>query len=97
MKSRKPAGSFAPHEVQQIIFPITLSTLAIMTGLIVEDLFDPSSLHLGLIVYGLIIITGTVINHFVIVWTADFRETYGWLNAILTGIGLGMLPYVLPE
>jgi diguanylate cyclase (GGDEF)-like protein len=96
MKSRKPAGSFAPHEVQQIIFPITLSTLAIMTGLILEDLFDPSSLHLGLIIYGLIVITGTLINHFAIVRTADFRETYGWLNAILTGIGLGVLPYILP-
>jgi diguanylate cyclase (GGDEF)-like protein len=96
MKSRKPAGSFAPHEVQQIIFPITLSSLVIMTGLVLEDLVDPSSLHLGLLAYGLIVITGTLVNHFVIVRTADFRETYGWLNAILSGIGLGLLPYVLP-
>jgi diguanylate cyclase (GGDEF)-like protein len=96
MKSRKPAGSFAPHEVQQIILPITLSTLALMAALMVEDFIDPSTSHPGLVIYSLIVITGTVLNHFVIVRTADFRETYGWLNAILSGVGLGVLPFILP-
>jgi diguanylate cyclase (GGDEF)-like protein len=96
MKSRKPTGSFAPHEVQRFIFPITLSTVVLLTGLIVEHLLNAPPYHLGLILYGLIILTGAVLNHFVIVRTADFRETYGWLNAILTGIGLGLLPYILP-
>lgn len=96
MKSTKPTGSFAPHEVQRFVFPITLSTLVLMTGLILEDILNDPPFHLGLIVYGLVVITGTVINHFVIIRTADFRETYGWLNAILTGIGLGLLPYILP-
>jgi diguanylate cyclase (GGDEF)-like protein len=75
---------------------MTLSTIAIMVGLILEDLFNPTSFNPGLIVYGLIIIMGAVINHFVIVRTADFRETYGWSNALLSGVGLGLLPYVLP-
>jgi diguanylate cyclase (GGDEF)-like protein len=97
MKSRKPAGTFAPHEVQQIILPITLSTLVIMSGLLLEDFLKSSPFSPGLMVYGLILIAGTVINHFVIVRTADFRETYGWLNAILSGIGLGLIPYILPE
>jgi diguanylate cyclase (GGDEF)-like protein len=96
MKSRKPAGSFAPHEVQQIIFPISLSTLVIMSAVILEDLVDPSSLNPVLLTYGLIVITGTLINHFVLVRTADFRESYGWLNAILSGICLGLLLYILP-
>lgn len=68
-----------------------------MMTLILEDLSDTSILHPGLIIYGLIVITGTVTNHFVMVRTADFRETYGWLNAILTGVGLGLLPYILPQ
>ena len=96
MKSRKPIASFAPHEVQRFIFPITLSTVVLVSGLMLEDLLNGSPFRLGLIVYGLIVIIGTVINHFVIARTADFRETYGWLNAILAGIGLGLLPYVLP-
>jgi diguanylate cyclase (GGDEF)-like protein len=96
MKLRKPAGSFAAHEVQQFILPIGISTIVIMTGLILDDLFNPSALNVGLIAYALLIILGTIINHFVMVRTADFRETYGWLNAILSGIGLGLLPYILP-
>src|ERR687891_394080 len=97
MKARKPAGSFAPHEVQKFIFPITLSTIVIMLVLILESLVNRSSFNSSLITYGAIVITGTIVNHFVIVRTADFRETYGWLNALLTGIGLGVLPYTLPE
>lgn len=97
MKSGKPTGSFAPHEVQKFIFPITLSTILVVTGLILEDVLNQHILHPSYIAYGLVVIVGTVINHFVIVRTADFRETYGRLNAILTGLGLGLLPYVLPE
>ena len=97
MKLRKPTGSFAPHEVQKLIFPITLATILIMAGLILEDLINQSLFQPAYITYGLVVIAGTVINHFVIVRTADFRETYGWLNAILTGLGLGFLPYILPE
>jgi diguanylate cyclase (GGDEF)-like protein len=96
MKSRKPTASFAPHEIQRFILPISLSSVAIITILILKDLLNGSSFNTGLIVYGFIIITGTMINHFVIIRTADFRETYGWLNAILSGVGLGLLPYILP-
>jgi diguanylate cyclase (GGDEF)-like protein len=96
MKSRKPAGSFAPHEVQQFILPITLASIAVMTGVILEELFRGSP-NLSLLVYSLMIITGTIINHFVILRTADFRESYGWSNSILSGVGLGLLPYFLPS
>jgi diguanylate cyclase (GGDEF)-like protein len=97
MKSSKPTGSFAPPEVQRFILPMTVSSIAIMAGLILEDLFNEAPLHVGFVVYGLIIIAGTITNHFVIVRTPDFRETYGWLNAILSGVGLGLLPYILPR
>jgi len=95
MKS-KPTGSFAPHEVQRFILPITVSSIFIMCGILLEHLLTRSSLDLRLILYGPIVIIGTIINHFVIIHTADFRESYGWLNAILSGIGLGLFPYVLP-
>jgi diguanylate cyclase (GGDEF)-like protein len=96
MKSRKPVGSFAPHEVQRFILPITLTSILLMMGLILENLINEPVLNTSLIVYGFILISGTLINNAVIVRTADFRESYGWLNAILTGIGLGLLPYVIP-
>ena len=96
MKSRKPTGFFAPREIQRFLLPITLSSILVMFGLILEDVFSRPAFNISLIVYGLIVIIGTIINHFVIIRTTDFRESYGWLNAVLSGIGLGFLPYVLP-
>src|SRR5689334_6131264 len=97
MKSRKPAGSFAPYELQRFILPITISSIIVMVILMVEDVVSGSPLKINLMIYGSIIIIGTLINHVVLARTVDFRQSYGWLNAILTGIGLGLLPYVLPE
>jgi diguanylate cyclase (GGDEF) domain len=97
MKSRKPAGSFAPHELQQFILPIAISSIIIMLILITGDLLNGPPLNTNLIIYASIVIIGTLINNFVISRTTDFRQSYGWLNAVLTGIGLGLLPYILPE
>ncbi len=97
MKSRKPTGSFAPHEVRRFIRPITLTSIVIMVGLILLSLLNEASLNVELIVYGCIVIAGTLINNTVMVRTANFRESYGWLNAVLSGVGLGLLPYILPE
>ena len=96
MRVRKPAGSFAPQEVQQFILPISLCSIVILAIIMLENLFYEPSFNPELFVYGSTVIIGTIINHFVIVRTADFRETYGWLNAILSGIGLGLLPFFLP-
>src|SRR5690349_9663299 len=96
MKSRKPAGSFTPHEIQRFILPITLSTVFIMAGLLAEDLVNEAPFHADLFVYGLIVIAGTILYHFAMARTTDFRESYGWLNAVLSGLGLGIFPYVLP-
>jgi diguanylate cyclase (GGDEF)-like protein len=95
MKLKKPSTSFAPPEVRRFILPITLTTIALMVGVILDNLLIESSLNVGLIVFCSIIIAGTLINDAVITRTADFRESYGWLNAVLTGIGLGLLLYIL--
>ena len=97
MKSRKPTGVFAPHELQQFILPITISSITILAILIVQDLVGEPPINLKLIVYGTVVIVGTLINNAVLARTGDFRQTYGWLNAFLTGIVLGLLPYVLSE
>ncbi len=96
MKSKKPAGSFAPLEIRQFILPITLTTIVIMAGLIMENLLNQSSPNIYLIGYGLIAIIYALLNHALILKTANFRETYGLLNAVMSAIGLGLLPYILP-
>ncbi|HSL28888.1 MAG TPA: sensor domain-containing diguanylate cyclase [Anaerolineales bacterium] len=97
MKLRKPSGSFAPQEVRRFIFPITLTSIVMMAGLILHNLVDAPPFDMRLLTYSGIVIVGTIMNNMMIVRTADFRESYGWLNAILSGIGLGALPYVLPQ
>ena len=97
MKLRKPSSSFAPQEVQQFIYPITITSIVIMIGVILHNLLDSPSVDMRLLTYSGIVIVGTMMNNVVIVRTTDFRESYGWLNAILSGIGLGLLPYILPH
>ncbi len=97
MKSRKPAGSFAPHELQRFILPITISSILIMAILIMQDLLSGSPISFNLTIYGVVVIICTLINNTVIIGTEDFQKSFGWLNAILTGIGLGVLPYLLPK
>ncbi len=97
MKSRKPSGSFAPHEVQRFILPITITLIVIMIGLIVASLITGASFKIDMLVYGFILIAGTLINNAAIVRTADFRASHGWANAILSGISIGLFPYILPD
>lgn len=97
MKSRKPSGSFAPQEVRRFILPMTLTTIGLMLVLIIENILQGPALNLIQTLYGWIVILGAAVNNAVIVRTASFRESYGWSNAILTGIALGLLTYILPE
>ncbi len=97
MTPRKPSGSFAPHEIQRFVLPITITFIVIMAGLVIWSLLASSTPKIEPVIYGGIVIAGTLINNIVIVRTANFRESYGWPNAILTGIGLGLLPYIFHD
>ncbi|HSB02455.1 MAG TPA: sensor domain-containing diguanylate cyclase [Anaerolineales bacterium] len=97
MSSRKPSGSFAPLEIHRFILPITITFIGVMVGLIVEALIGSSPPRMELIIYGCVMIMGTVISNLLIVRSSNFRESYGWLSTILIGIGLGLLTYILPD
>ncbi|HEY3477136.1 MAG TPA: sensor domain-containing diguanylate cyclase [Anaerolineales bacterium] len=97
MKSRKPTGSFAPHEIQLFILPIAIASIIIMSILIFEGLRNGAAANIDLILYGGVVILGTLVNNVVLVRTADFQASYGWLNAFLTGLFLVILPYILPS
>jgi diguanylate cyclase (GGDEF)-like protein len=97
MTPRKPSGSFAPLEIHRFILPIAITFLGVMVGLIIGNLIGESPPKIELIVYGCLMIAGTVLQNALVVRSADFRESYGWLNSILTGIALGLLPYILPD
>jgi diguanylate cyclase (GGDEF)-like protein len=68
-----------------------------MAGLIIDNLLNQPVADARLILYGCLVIAAVILNNTFIIRTADFSESYGWLNAILSGIGLGLLLYILPE
>lgn len=96
MRSRKPSGFFAPQEVRKFILPITLTSIVMMVILIVENIWSGRASDVKVIAYGCVIIAGTLINNAFIIRTPNFRESYGWLNAILSGVGLGLIPFIVP-
>jgi diguanylate cyclase (GGDEF)-like protein len=97
MRSKKPISSFAPHEVRRFILPSTLASIGIVIGVILENILNSTSTDIPLIIYASIVIIYTLVNNVLVARASNFRETYGWFNSILTGIGLGLLPYFLPD
>jgi len=97
MRSKKPISSFAPPEVWRFILPLTVASICIVAGVIVENTLNRSLTDFSLIAFGSIVIVYTLVNHALIARTISFRETYGLLNSVLSGIGLGLLTYFLPD
>jgi len=96
MRSKKPISSVAPHEVRRFILPVTLASICILTGVILENILNSASIDIPLIAYASIVTIYILVNNVLVTRASNFRETYGGVNSILTGIGLGLLTYFLP-
>ncbi|HEX2992665.1 MAG TPA: hypothetical protein VHO49_18410, partial [Anaerolineales bacterium] len=97
MKSRKSVATFAPHEIQQFILPITLAFICIVAGVILEHLLNNIEVDVRLIVYGSVVILYSLINNALLVRTRNYGEQYGLFNAVFAGVGLGLFNYIAPE
>jgi diguanylate cyclase (GGDEF)-like protein len=97
MKSKRPTTSFAPYEIRRFILPLTLGTIIIFSGIIVDSLLHEPTQNILLLVYAVIAILYASINSILIARTINYTESYGWINAIIGGAGLGFLFYLLPE
>jgi diguanylate cyclase (GGDEF)-like protein len=97
MKNKRPIASFAPHEIQRFILPITVSFICILAIVIIEQLINDDSMNLVLLAYGLLGIGYALLNNMLVTRTDNYHERYGPLNSILTGVGLGLYAYVSPE
>lgn len=96
MKGKKPTATFAPHEIQRFLVPVTLSFVCLLGGLLIEHLLTDPVVNPLLVAYGIIAILLSGINHYLVVSTNNYREKYGLVNAILTGIELGLYLYIAP-
>lgn len=97
MRQKKPIGSFAPHEIQRFILPITLAFICIIAWVIIEHLVIDSQVNMGLLIYSIAAILFILINNFLIIRNNTYQEKYGRLNSILSGIWLGLFVYVSPD
>lgn len=97
MKFKRPITSFAPQEMRRFIMPLTLAAILMMVGLIVESIFGHPPLGIYLIVYGTIGAFYIFISNIAIVRTTQRRETYNWVNSVLSGVGLGILFLFIPS
>jgi len=97
MKNKKPATPFAPPEIQRFIRPLTLTLILVLLILIADGFSSRPSQNIVLIVYSVFGATFVIINNALVSRATRFRDLYDWVNSILSGIGLGILPYLLPD
>jgi diguanylate cyclase (GGDEF)-like protein len=96
MRVKKTRTTFAPHEVQRFILPVTTAFICIIGTVLLEQMLTRPRLDTGLIVYGISAILYAVLNNILLVHTQDYQESYGLVNAILSGIWLGLFAYMAP-
>jgi diguanylate cyclase (GGDEF)-like protein len=97
MRSKKPTSTFAPHEIQRFLLPITLMFVCIFAGILIEHLINDSAVRIPFLFYGIVAIVLPLINNYLVISTNNYREKFGLINSILTGIGLGLFFYVAPS
>jgi diguanylate cyclase (GGDEF)-like protein len=96
MKSSKPITAFAPHEVNRFLAPISLTAVFFMVFILLDGLLTKPNPNLSMIFYG---VAGTFYALIYVILIAQSSADHGregWLYALTTGTGLGILAYILP-
>jgi diguanylate cyclase (GGDEF)-like protein len=96
MRAKKPDTTFAPHEVQRFMFPVTIAFICITATVLLEHILVIHKLDAWLIFYCASAIVYGLIGHILLVRTHDYQETFGLINAILSGIWLGLFTFKAP-
>ena len=96
MKSNKPIAAFAPHEVNRFMAPIVLASVLFMVVFFLEGIVAEPVSNRYLIFYGISGIFYILAFNTLIAKSTFFRNRYSWINSIASGIGLGLLTYVVP-
>jgi len=96
MKSRGPITAFAPHEVNRFLAPLALATTFFMLVLIINGALTEPRPNLYMVYYGVAGIFYVLVYTVLIARSTFFRRRYSWSNSIITGIGMGLITYLLP-
>lgn len=96
MKSAKPTTAFAPHEVNRFLAPLALASVFFMVVIVLEGLVAQPTRNPAMILYGVVGSFYILLYNILIARSTFFRKRYSWINSITSGIGLGLLVYILP-
>ncbi|MEP6894689.1 MAG: hypothetical protein ABI986_03685, partial [Chloroflexota bacterium] len=96
MKSNKPITAFAPHEVNRFLAPLVLAAIFFIALIICFGLLIKPNPNIAMIIYGVMGTLYLLINNALIARSAFILKTHGWLHSITSGIGVGILAYILP-
>jgi len=97
MKNRKPAMPFSPHETRSLVMPIVVTSILLLIGMIIEASNLSPDVNIDLIVYRTLGIIYVLFTDALFVRFIVFRSSYGFINAIFSGIGISLLFIILPE
>jgi diguanylate cyclase (GGDEF)-like protein len=96
MKSNKPINAFAPHEVNRFLAPLALASVFFMVIITLDGMLAKPAPNLLTILYGIGSSIYILAFNRLIARSTFVRNRYNWINSITSGIGLGLLVYILP-
>lgn len=96
MRLKKGISSFTPTEVRRFILPVTIASISILAVAIVECLIAGRPAHSYLVLVGSLVIVHMLLTNAWIARIFQLHTTYGLLNAVASGVGLGLLAHLLP-
>jgi len=96
MKSRGSLTAFAPHEVNRFLAPLALATILFMLVVSITGAFSEPIPNQYMIFYGVMGLFYVLLYTILIARSTFFRKRYGWFNSIFSGIGMGLITYILP-
>ncbi|HUE98387.1 MAG TPA: hypothetical protein VMN99_03975, partial [Anaerolineales bacterium] len=96
MKNTNGAMPFSQYELRQFIYPLTLTALAILALMFIEGLTVESPPNYVLMVYSAAGLLHVIVFDRLISSSTKYPMFSTWINPITSGIGLGLLPYLLP-
>ena len=97
MKNAKPVNPFAPIEVRKFTSPVSLASILVLAGMVLEIYYSASPVSIYLIAFGAIGIIYIILANIFFVRLADTKIIHSAINSLIIGVGLGSMSILLPD
>jgi diguanylate cyclase (GGDEF)-like protein len=97
MKSRRLLTAFSAHEVKRFIAPAILAIVLFLVVIAADGALVETGPNLWMISYGLVGIICAFLYTKVVTRSGFHRPNLSWSFSLMSGVTLGLLPYMLPS